>query len=406
MNKKVQSSKFKVQSFRATSKNVIPAKAGIQKPLTTLDSRRSLPRTRIRGGSHKLVIIRGLFKFEISIIFLLSAILLVVSACAKKGPPVPWESIVPMRIVDLQATPREGRLLLEWKTPKENTDKTPLTDLVSFQILRSEGVLVGEECKGCGGEPKVVYEMKVAPEDFVPSKKMSIFFEDQEPRRVYVYEVVSVNKRGYPSSPSNPVTVYWDHPPASPTVVSAERGDKKVDLSWESVEGATGYNVYRRLEGEEEFPLNPLNREPLKTAQYTDLSVHNDIKYIYSVRAVRRIVKTDVEGKGSPGIAVTPTKLTPPSAPTELVAIPLKEGIELNWRRNPEPDILGYNVYRRKREEKEFQRLNESPVPKDTYLDTDVVLQQEYEYAVTAVDNSPRRNESARSEEVTVKYLY
>ena len=50
--------------------------------------------------------------------------------------------------------------------------------------------------------------------------------------------------------------------------------------------------------------------------------------------------------------------------------------------------------------------MNESPTPKETYLDTDVVLEQEYEYAVTAVDNSPRKNESPRSEEVRVKYLY
>jgi len=34
----------------ATSKNVIPAKAGIQNPLTSLDSRRSLPRTRYAAG--------------------------------------------------------------------------------------------------------------------------------------------------------------------------------------------------------------------------------------------------------------------------------------------------------------------------------------------------------------------
>ena len=177
-------------------------------------------------------------------------------------------------------------------------------------------------------------------------------------------------------------------------------------LTWEPVEGATGYNVYRRTEGEEEFPLNPLNREPLKAGEYSDLSVQNDTKYIYSVRAVTRVVKTDVEGKGSPGIAVTPIKLTPPSAPVELMAIPIKEGIELHWRTNREPDILGYNVYRRKPGEKEFQRLNETPLSKDTYLDTDVVLEQEYEYVVTAVDNSARRNESPHSEEVRVKYLY
>jgi hypothetical protein len=34
------------------------------------------------------------------------------------------------------------------------------------------------------------------------------------------------------------------------------------------------------------------------------------------------------------------------------------------------------------------------------------VLKEEYEYVVTAVDNSIRRNESPHSEEVRVKYIY
>jgi len=348
---------------------------------------------------------RKLKLHKITILFL-TAILIFSGGCAKKGPPVPWDSIVPKRIVDLTPTPREGRLLLEWKIPKENTDKSPLTNLAEFKILRSEGVLIGDECRGCGEKSEVVYEMKLAKENLVPGKKVTLYFEDQEARKVYVYEVVSVNRRGDPSAPSNPVTVYWDHPPQAPGMMTAERGDKRVELSWNLVEGATGYHVYRRLEEEEGFPLNPLNREPLKANQYTDLSVQNDIKYVYSVRSVKRVVKTDVEGKGSPGIPVTPIKITAPGAPVGLTAIPLKEGIELNWRKNPEPDLLGYHVYRRKSGEEEFKRLNERPVTKEAYLDTDVVLEQEYEYAVTAVDNSPRRNESPRSEEVRVKYLY
>ena len=332
--------------------------------------------------------------------------LICAEGCAKKGDPVPWDSIVPRRIVDLVATPREGRLLLEWTIPKENTDKTPLTDLAEFKILRSEGALVGEACRGCGEKPKVVHEMKLTEKSTTPGKKVAVFFDDQEPARVYVYEVVSVNRRGDPGAPSNPVTVYWDHPPQAPGMVATERGDKRVELSWNAVEGATGYNVYRRTEAEKEFPLSPLNREPLAVTQYTDLSVQNDVKYIYSVRSVKRAVKTDVEGKGSPDIPATPAKLTPPSAPAGLTAIPVKEGMELNWKSNAEPDLLGYYVYRRKSGEEEVKKLNESPVTKAAYLDTDVVLGQEYEYAVTAVDNSPRRNESPRSEEVRVKYLF
>jgi hypothetical protein len=78
----------------------------------------------------------------------------------------------------------------------------------------------------------------------------------------------------------------------------------------------------------------------------------------------------------------------------------------LNWTRNREPDLLGYYVYRRKPGEGEFKRLNESPVTKETYLDTSGESGQDYEYTVAAVDNSIRKNESPRSEEVRVKYLY
>ncbi len=332
-------------------------------------------------------------------------VLFLASGCAKKAPPVAWESIVPKRIVDLRATPREGRLLLDWGVPKENTDQSALNDLSGFVILRSAGILVGEECKGCGEKKTVVHEMKWESKEEEKKKRVAILFEDQEARKVYVYQVVSTNRRGYPSAPSNPVTVFWDHPPQVPRMVRGEEGDKRVELYWEPVEGVAGYNVYRRVE-EREFSSRPLNRELLTTAHFSDLNVENERKYIYSVRAVRKVVKTEVEGKGSPEVSITPTDLVAPAAPVGLVAIPLKDGMELNWNRNREVDLLGYYVYRRKTGEKEFKRLIESPLTKETYLDTEVALQQEYEYAVTAVDNSIKRNESPRSEEVRVKHLY
>jgi len=327
-----------------------------------------------------------------------------VAGCGRKSSPVPWESIVPRRVVDLVAVPREGHLLLGWTAPKENTDKSPLTDLAEFQILRSEGVLVADECKGCGEKPKAVYEMKLDSKEDLTDKKMSVPFENLEPRRVYVFQVVSINRRGYPSAPSNPVTVFWDHPPPAPGRVRADPGDKRVHLHWEPVEGATGYNIYRKREGEE-FPLRPLNRTPLREIEYIDLTVKNEMKYIYSVRAVKEVAKTDVEGTGSPDLPVTPAKFIPPGSPTGIVAIPLKDGIELNWKRNPEADLLGYNVYRRKVGEKEFEKLTPSPSARLTYLDSTIEPGREYEYAVTAVDDSPRRNESPRSEEVRIKAL-
>lgn len=327
------------------------------------------------------------------------------TACGLKAPPEPWSTVVPKRIVDLEAKSREERLLLEWTFPKENTDKSVLTDLVEFKILRSEGDLVGDQCRGCGEKAKVVFEMKLDRKGEDKGKRMSLLFEDLEARKVYVYQVVTLNRRGHPSSPSNPVTVFWDYPPHTTRTVRAERGDKRVDLDWDPVLGATGYNLYRRGE-EEEFPLHPLNREVLTATRFSDLTVENEKRYIYSVRAVKRIVKTDVEGRGSLSLPIMPTDLVPPASPLGLVAVPLKNGMELNWRKNREADLLGYHVYRRGAEEKEFKKLNPTPLTKETYLDTEVQVEQEYEYAVTAVDNSVRRNESPFSEEIRVKYIY
>lgn len=343
-------------------------------------------------------------------IVLLSLILSVtlmslVMGCGQKAPPVPWSTVVPKRIVDLEARPREERLLLTWTFPKENTDKSILTDLSEFQVLRSEGDLIGDQCRGCGEKAKVVFESKLDTKGEDRGKRMFLLFEDLEPRKAYVYQVVTVNRRGHPGAPSNPVTIYWDYPPHATSAVRAERGDRRVDLHWEPVLGATGYNVYRKRE-EEAFPFQPLNRDPLTVTQYTDLSVENEKKYVYSVRAVKRVVKTEIEGKGSLSLPITPTDMTPPGSPLGLVAIPLKSGMELNWRRNREPDLLGYYVYRRKPGEKEFTRLHPVPLTKETYLDAEVQIGQDYEYAVTAVDHSPRQNESIFSEEVSVKYLY
>jgi fibronectin type 3 domain-containing protein len=136
------------------------------------------------------------------------------------------------------------------------------------------------------------------------------------------------------------------------------------------------------------------------------LGVENDKRYIYSIRTLRRVVKTDVEGKGSQEVVGTPTDVIPPGSPLGLVAISLKNGMELNWRRNQEADLLGYHVYRKRPGERDFRRLTESPLTKETYLDTQVELGQDYDYVVTAVDNSIRKNESPRSEEVGVKYLF
>jgi len=60
---------------------------------------------------------------------------------------------------------------------------------------------------------KIIYEMKVATEDFAPGKKISIFIEDQQREESMSMRFVSISKKGPERPLSNPATVYWDHPP-------------------------------------------------------------------------------------------------------------------------------------------------------------------------------------------------
>ncbi len=78
----------------------------------------------------------------------------------------------------------------------------------------------------------------------------------------------------------------------------------------------------------------------------------------------------------------------------------MREGdaIHLRWTASPEPDLLGYRVYRRALPDGRRVLLTAEPVPEPDYRDHSppgLVA-----YTVTAVDRSRRRNESSPSAEV------
>jgi len=126
----------------------------------------------------------------------LGAVLLLAVGCGKKALPVSWDTIVPKRIVDLEALSRDNGVLLQWTAPKENTDKSEVTDLGSFTVLRSEGDLIGDACRGCGENPRVIHEMKVGGKEQVAGKKMSLLLGDVQAREAYLFPVVTINRSG------------------------------------------------------------------------------------------------------------------------------------------------------------------------------------------------------------------
>ena len=59
-------------------------------------------------------------------------------ACGKKDDPSVPHAIGPETVKQFRAFARSGGIILAWKPPTKNTDKTPLLDLESFKIYREE----------------------------------------------------------------------------------------------------------------------------------------------------------------------------------------------------------------------------------------------------------------------------
>ena len=326
-------------------------------------------------------------------------------ACGKKGPPVSFDRIVPEVITDLEASVREGRVILAWSLPRENTDGSDLVDLVGFKVLK--GSLEGEECKGCPERLVPIAEVDLVSGEDHWIEANRVFWADKGLRagKEYTYRVLSLNRRGHFSQESNGIEVLWDNPLPPPRHFRALAGDGVVELKWAPVEEAAGYNLYRSDRGEG-FPLHPVNPEPIEDTHYRDTRLVNDRDYRYAVRSVSKAGETLIEGGNSTPTVVTPVDFVSPSPPTGLTAFPLASGMELRWIANPEPDVVGYRVYRRRVFEPTFKRLTDEMVRETFYVDRGVRRGEEYDYSVTAIDGSRHQNESAFSELVRARYTY
>jgi len=338
-------------------------------------------------------------KTYLPLLFILFAL---VEGCGVKAPPIPPDVVVPEPISDLQGRVREGDLYLRWSVPRENMDGSKPVDLVSFRILRRDEK---GGCIDCPGEFKVRADLDLRRKDEYRQEQdiMSWKDKDLEQGILYIYKVRSINHWGYASPASNEVVIQWGLPPPPPSSLNGEGRDGAVMLSWEPAEGANGYNIYRRQK-DEPLSLDPVNKTPEKKERYLDEGLQNEKKYLYVVRGVRFCGETDVEGKSSAEITAIPVDITPPSPPIGLIAISQDKGIELDWFPNEEPDLLGYSVYRQEIPGKDFHKISTEAVEESRFLDLSAERGKSYYFAVTAIDNSPRRNESSLSLSVKIKY--
>ncbi|MDH4028370.1 MAG: hypothetical protein OEU95_06035, partial [Nitrospirota bacterium] len=165
--------------------------------------------------------------------------------------------------------------------------------------------------------------------------------------KTYYYTVASYfsaradEVRGQPSGPVSAVT---KQRPKAPQNAAAQSGlPKKTVIKWDrnGEKDISEYLIYRG--NNSKLDTYPYARVKPDVSAFTDNGLKNNATYLYAVRAV------DADGLES-DLSETLSAVTKPlpSNPAGLSGQMKGGKVLLSWKPNPEQDIKGYNVYKKK----------------------------------------------------------
>ncbi|MBW2134463.1 MAG: fibronectin type III domain-containing protein [Deltaproteobacteria bacterium] len=334
-----------------------------------------------------------------------------ISACGKKMPPIPPDSILPGPVRDFSVRQQGTSLVLRWLIPRENIEGQPLTEIQGFHLLRGHEQL-DRPPSVCPPLLSQLAKIDLAYPQVGEVRGEAVAYQDTDlaPGNRYYYQVVGYDRGGHLGDASAIVKHNWEVLPQAPQGLQVRAGDRVVNLDWNPVThlvdgqlipGMVNYRVYRQAPGED---YRLVNQTLLTDNHFQDITVKNDVEYSYLVRAVRQVGEDFLESPNSLEQRAEPQDLTAPAPLWNLVAVPTRQGMALRWEPSPEPDLAGYRVYRRALDEPEFAVLHPGLWTKAYFVDAGVEKDRVYYYYVTAVDNSRRANESPPSEVVEVRY--
>jgi fibronectin type 3 domain-containing protein len=318
-------------------------------------------------------------------------IILLFSACGKKGDPMPKGLPIPGGIHDLSGDVKDGMLFLSFSTPAENKDGSEPKDLAGFKVFKA--------CGSCMGsfEPFKDLNLDSRKGFLVQDGRVSFFDDDLKSGFQYGYKVYPYTKKGTRGDPSNTFIIKWEKTPDPVKNVSVKENDESIELSWQKEEGFQ-YNIYRY--DDNIYPLLPLNKAPVTAPYFLDTGLENEKTYAYEVRKVQIKDGIKREGEGIK-ITATPKDLSPPARPAEIKVEKKDNGVFVTWKENTEEDLAGYNIFRISSGKAE--KLNKEPLEKNMYFDKDIPDNRYVSYYVTSLDEAGNESEPSREIIIIIK---
>jgi hypothetical protein len=341
--------------------------------------------------------------------------------CASTGVPQPPSLELPRPVADLHASRKGDHVLLSWTVPNRATDRLPLHHLGPTYVCRGLDMAM----IGCGppvGQVAPVSPVKLNKDEALP--KLSASYDDVLPRELQersptgaaTYAVEVFNTRNRTAGLSNQVRVSLAPTLPPPSDFRVQVTAEGMVLTWPGVAEVSSsdaishlYRIYRKPAGAPNWLV--LADVPLAAGamRFVDRTFEWQQSYDYKLAVVTTVSSdsnpaVQVEGDDTPAIHVDAEDVFPPAVPTGVQAVFSGAGqqpfIDIIWAPDTDPDLAGYNVYRRD-DRGPIRKLNSELVKSPAYRDAAVTAGHEYFYSISAVDL--RGNESARSQETSEK---
>ncbi|MBN2333364.1 MAG: hypothetical protein JXO49_04935 [Deltaproteobacteria bacterium] len=332
-----------------------------------------------------------------------------VAGCGKKADPRPRRLVVPKAITDVNLDVRPGARFLVWSVPGENTDGSRPADIKEFVVFAKTLKQGDEGCVFCDEGFAVLAKVAVSRPEKGHRLGDRIYYPlpavaaDQ----LQAIKVLSVNRYGWQSEPSNKIKVYGFDAYGPPAEVQCDPGASVVTVTWMAPKSESsssvvpeiyGYRGYRQGEDGDWLRITP---EILTDRQLVDVGLKDWQSYTYAVTTVSTYQGTPWESRLSQPVAVVPGDYTVPGPVQGFTAFAHQGGVQLIWQASREPDLLFYRVYKYEVDTGKSYIL-ELPPPATDYFDSAIMAGRQYGYRISAVDSSARHNESDLSPEQKV----
>lgn len=353
---------------------------------------------------------------RVSLFLVLIAALCASVGCGTPGAPLPPSTNIPKPVDDLNAARKGDTVTLTWTAPDQTTDGALLKRSGKMTVSRA---LLNNE-NNSASAPARVAEIPLKPalkdqqQQMTHKDEITQVLQSSVDNDFAVYTIEAFSNSGKSAGPSNRVAVPLVLTPATPASVQAQVVPEGISISWNQswppqksthLDPQYSYRIMRLQEG---------SKQPVTAAQINvgnqamrviDQHIEWEKTYEYWVVPVTawqssKGEKGEVEGADSPHTKVEAHDIFPPAAPSGLQAVFSNAGqqsfIDITWNPNTEPDLAGYNIYRRT-ENAPPVKINQDLVKAPAFRDSAMQPGAKYFYSVSAVDL--RGNESAKSQE-------